>query len=110
MPHTFPGSSSANPNSQDFSYCPIEMQFTTRAVTLVPAGRPPKRSVAPIVSGRANRTAHPWGFTRMTTHWSENGRAGSRLVRVIGISQGMRVPRPVPLFVSLEPTFKFIDC
>jgi len=34
MPQTLPGSSSANPRSQSFSYWPIEMQFTTRAVTL----------------------------------------------------------------------------
>ena len=39
MPQTLPGSSSANPRSQSFSYCPIEMQFTTRAVTLPPAGK-----------------------------------------------------------------------
>ena len=37
MPQTLPGSSSASPRSQTFSYCPIEMQFTTRAVTLRPA-------------------------------------------------------------------------
>lgn len=33
-PHTLPGSSSANPSSQSFSYSPIEMQFTTRAVNI----------------------------------------------------------------------------
>jgi hypothetical protein len=86
MPHTLPGSSSANPSSQSFAYSPIEMQFTTRAVTLVPVGRSSNRTVAPISSGRRNRAAHPCGFTRCVRHGSENGRAGSRLVRVIGIS------------------------
>ena len=73
MPQTLPGSSSANPSSQSFSYCPIEIQFTTRAVTSVLAGRASNRTVAPISKGRANRAAHPWGFTRMIKHWSENG-------------------------------------
>ena len=40
MPHTLPGSSSANPSSQSFVYSPSEMQFTTRAAMLVTAGRP----------------------------------------------------------------------
>jgi hypothetical protein len=51
MPQTLPGSSSANPRSQIFSYCPIEMQFTTRAVTLPPAGSRSKRTVVPTASG-----------------------------------------------------------
>ena len=73
MPHTLPGSSSANPKSQSFSYGPIEIQFTTRAVTSVLTGSPSKRTVTPISRRRANRTAHPWGFTRMTKHPSEKG-------------------------------------
>jgi hypothetical protein len=36
MSQTLPGSFSANPRSQSSSYCPIEMQFTTRASTLRP--------------------------------------------------------------------------
>lgn len=108
MPQILPGSSSANPSSQSFSYCPIEIQFTTRAVTSVLAGRPSKRTVAPISRGRPNRAAHPWGFTKMTQHSSENGWDRSRLVRVIGISQGIRVPRRPPGFLAVEHTFKFI--
>jgi len=73
MPHTLPGSSSANPNSHSFSYCPIEMQFTTRAVTFLAAGSPSKRTSAPISSGRAKRAAHPWELTRITKHAPEKG-------------------------------------
>jgi hypothetical protein len=51
MPQTLPGSSSSNPRSQSFSYFPIEMQFTTRAVTLPPAGSRSKRTVVPDASG-----------------------------------------------------------
>jgi hypothetical protein len=108
MPHTLPGLSSANPSSQSFSYCPIELQFTTRAVALVLTGRPSKRPVAPISRERPNRAAHPWGFTRIIRHGSENVWAGSALVRVIGISQEIRVPRRTPVFLAIEHTFKFI--
>ena len=73
MPHTLPGSSSANPNSETFSYSPSEIEFTTRAVMLVLAGRPSNRTAAHISSGRRNRTAHPCGFTRIARHGSENG-------------------------------------
>jgi hypothetical protein len=73
MPQRLPGSSSAIPSSQDFSYCPIEMQFTTRPVTLPLAGRPSKRTSAPTSRGRPHRAAHPWGFTRMTRQVSEKG-------------------------------------
>ena len=73
MPHTLPGSSSANPSSETFSYSPSEIEFTTRAVTLVLAGRPSNRTAAPISSGRRDRTAHPCGFTRIARHGSENG-------------------------------------
>jgi hypothetical protein len=72
MPHTLPGSASTNPNSHCFSYCPIEMQFTTRAVTLAPVGRLSKRTVVPISRGRQNRAAHPCGFTRIIKHGSDN--------------------------------------
>jgi len=72
MPHTLAGSSSANPSSQSFSYSRIEIQFTTRAVTSVLAGRHPNRTLAPSSSGRPNRAAHPWGFTRIIRHGSEN--------------------------------------
>lgn len=108
MPQTLPGSSSAIPNSQSLWYCPIEIQFTTRAVTFPLGGSLPRRTVAPISKGRPNRAAHPWGFTRMTKHSSENGWDGSRLVRVIGILHGIRVPRRRPAFLSVEPTLKSI--
>ena len=90
MPQTLPGSSSANPNSQNFS---IGMQFTTRAMTVVLVGSPSNWSAAPISSGRPNRAAHPCGFTSTVCDGSENGCAGSRLERVIGISKLIRVPR-----------------
>ena len=108
MPHTLPGSSSANPSSQSFSYCPKEIQFTTRAVTSVLTGRPSKRTVTPISKGRGKRTAHPWGFTRITKHAPEKDWAGPRPVRVIGISQGIRVLLRRQLFLSVGPIFKFI--
>ena len=108
MPHTLPGSSSANPKSQSFSYAPIEIQFTTRAVTFLAAGSPSTRTVAPISRGRPNRAAHPWGFTRITEHSPENGWDGSRAVRLTGISHGIRVPRRRPAFLSVGPTFKCI--
>ena len=73
MPHSLPGSSSASPSNHCFSYSPIKMQLTTRAVTLVPAGRPSSWTAAPISSGRRKRAAHPGGFTRMIRHGSENG-------------------------------------
>ena len=72
-PHTLPGSSSASPSSQTFSYSPIGMQFTTRAVTVVLAGRPSNRTADPIASGRWKRAADPCGFTRSVIHGSENG-------------------------------------
>ena len=70
MPHTLAGSSSANPSSQNFS---IAMQFTTHAETLVLVGRPSNCRAVPISRGRQNRAAHPWGFTRIIRHGSENG-------------------------------------
>lgn len=73
MRQTLPGSSSATPSSQSFSYCPVEMQFTIRPVTFPLAGRPSKRTSAPISRGRPNRAAHPWGFTRITRQVSEKG-------------------------------------
>jgi len=106
-PHTLPGSSSANPSNHCFSYSPIKMQFSTRAVTLVPAGRPSSWTVAPISSGRPNRVAHPWGFTRIIRHGSENGCAGSTLVRVVGISQGIRVPLRTAPLLGNELNLKF---
>jgi len=51
MPQTLPGSSSANPRSQSFSYCPTEIQFTTRAVTFPPVGSRSKCTVVPTASG-----------------------------------------------------------
>jgi hypothetical protein len=70
MPQTLAGTSKANPSSQNFS---IGMQFTTRAVTLIPAGRPSNRTGSPISSARWNRAAHPWGFTRSVRDGAENG-------------------------------------
>lgn len=71
MPRILPGSSSASPKSQSFSYGPIEMQFTNRAMTLRPAGSLSKRTGAPISSGRLKRAAHSWGFTKITKHAPE---------------------------------------
>ena len=73
MPQTLPGSSSANPNNQSFSYAPIEMQFTTLAITFPSTGRSSKRTSTPISKGRPKRAAHPWGFTRITQHAPEKG-------------------------------------
>ena len=72
-PQMLPRSSSANPSNQSFSYSPIRIQFTTRAVTAVLVGRPSIRTAAPISSGRRNRATHPCGFTRSVRHDSENG-------------------------------------
>src|ERR1700722_17143293 len=71
-PHTFTGSSSATSSSQNFS---IGMQFTTCAVTLIPAGRSSNRTGPANSSGRWNRAAHPCGFTRSVKEGSENGGA-----------------------------------
>jgi hypothetical protein len=108
MTHTLRGSSSANPNSQSFSNFPSKIQFTTRAVTPVLAGRPSKHTAVPISRGRPNSAAHPWGFTKITKHSPENGWDGSRTVRVTGISHGIRVPRRRPAFLSVGRTFKSI--
>jgi hypothetical protein len=91
-PHTFPGSVRDKPTSQYSSCFPSEMQFMTRAVTPEPDGRPSNCTTMSISSGRRHRTAQPCGFTRITRHDSENGCVGSRLVRVTGISHGIRVP------------------
>jgi hypothetical protein len=53
MPQTLSGSSSANPRSQSVSYCPTEIQFTTRAMTLPPVGSRSERTVVP--TARADR-------------------------------------------------------
>lgn len=92
MPQMFPGSSSASPMSQNFSYSPSEMQFTTCAVTLRFAGRPSNRTRVPILNGRPNLAPHPCGFTRTTKHGSKKGWAESRLIRVSRISQAILVP------------------
>ena len=92
-PQTFPGSSSARPMSQNFSYSAREMQFTTRAVTVRLAGRPSNRTWVPIFSGRPNLTPHPCGFASIAKHGSKKGWAESRLIRVSRISQGILVPR-----------------
>jgi hypothetical protein len=103
MPHTLAGSSSANPSSQNFS---IAMQFTTRAEILVLVGRLSNCRAVPISRGRQNR-AHPWGFTRIIRHGSENGSAASRLERVTGISQLIRVPRWTDFWLENELNSKF---
>lgn len=106
-PHTLPGSLRANPSNHIFSYSPIGMQFTTRAVTLGPAGRPSSWTAAPISSRRRNHAAHPWGFTRIIWHGSENRCAGSTLIRVIGISRGIRVPLRTAPLLGNELNLKF---
>ena len=103
-PHTFAGSSSATSSSQNFS---IGMQFTTCAVTLIPAGRSSNRTGPPNSSGRWNSAAHPCGFTRSVRDGSENGCAGSRPERVNGISQLIRVPLRSVLGLGNELNFKF---
>lgn|SRR5579872_5177396 len=50
IPHTLPGSSRANPRTQNFANSPGQKQFTTRAVTLrsqvdLPTGLRPQLSV-----------------------------------------------------------------
>lgn len=92
IPQTLPGSSSASPRSQNFSYSPSEMQFTTPAVTLRFAGRPSNRTCVPTFSGRPNRAPHPCGFASIAKHGSKKGWAESRLIRVSRISQGILVP------------------
>ena len=91
-PHTLPASFRANPSNQIFSNSPSEMQWTTRASTDVFAGRSSRRTLVPLWTGRGERTAHPRRLARITTHGCENCSRGSMLVRVIGISQGIRVP------------------
>ena len=83
------------------------MQFTTRAVTVIAAGRPSNRTVVPISSGRPNLAAHPCGFTSSVRHDSEKECAGFRLERVIAISKLIRVPRRTALWLENELNFKF---
>lgn len=90
-PHTLPGSVRDKSTNQYSSCFPREMQFTTRAVTPEPDRSPSNRTTISISSGRRHRTVQPCGFTRITRHDSENACVGSRLVRVIGISHGIRV-------------------
>lgn len=78
--------------SQNFSYCPSEMQFTTCAVTLCRAGRPSNRTRVPIFNERPNFRPQPWGFTRTTKQGSKKRRAESRVIRVSRISQAILVP------------------
>lgn len=68
------------------------MQFAIRAVTLDLDGRPSNWTTIPVASGRRQRAAQPCGLITMITQDSENGWAGSRLVNVMGISHGIRVP------------------
>jgi hypothetical protein len=70
--------------SQNFSYCPSEMQFTTWAVTLrsTDTGKPFNWTEVPIFRGRPNRTAQPCGFARIMRAGSEKESVASRLVRV----------------------------
>ncbi len=93
IPHTLPGSSKVRPRIQNFAYFSGLIQFTTRAKTPCLPGRPPNRIAVPISSGRPKRAAHPWGFTRRVSPSSENGFAGSRLERMIGILRFILVPR-----------------
>src|ERR1039457_246035 len=81
----------SRPSNQNFSHSPIEIQFTTRAATLLFEGRPSIWTGVPISTGRRKRAAQPWGLTRTTRHESAKGRFGSRLVSLTGISQGIRV-------------------
>ena len=106
----------SRPSNQNFSHSPIEIQFTTRAATLLFEGRPSNWTGVPISTGRRKRAAQPWGLTRTTRQESAKGRFGSRLVRVTGISQGIRVPDRVafsrsefPNFIVLSWAFEFVS-
>ena len=107
----------SRPSNQNFSHSPIEIQFTTRAATLLFEGRPSNWTGVPISTGRRKRAAQPWGLTRTTRHESAKGRVGSRLVSLTGISQGIRVPDRVtfsrsgefPNFIVLSWVFEFVS-
>lgn len=106
IPHTLPDSFRARPRSQSFSYSPREIQWTTRAATSVLVGRPFRWTIIPVCTGRGERAAHPPRFARMILQGSEKGSRGSRLVRMIGISQGIRVPPRATAFGGVELGFR----
>ncbi len=68
----------------------------TCAPIVAQAGRPFNSTMAPFWTGRVQRAVHPRRLTSITWHDSENGSSGSKLMSVIGISQGTRVPPRVP--------------
>jgi hypothetical protein len=72
IPQTLPASFTDNPSNQIFSNSPSEMQWTTRASTLVLPGRSSRRTLVPLRTGRGERTAHPRRLARITTHGCEN--------------------------------------
>ena len=98
MPQTLPGSSSANPSSQSFSYCP-----NRDAVYYPRSGAPVLREVplsalsVPTSSGLAESNC-----TSLRVYQNDQACVGKRpepdpaLTRVIGISQGIRVPAADP--------------
>jgi hypothetical protein len=76
----------------------------TRALIVARAGRPFNSTMAPFLTGRVQRTAHPRRLTSITWHDSENGSSGSKLMSVIGSSQGTRVPPRVRAVLRDELT------
>jgi hypothetical protein len=107
IPHQLPAVSSSKPNSQIFSCSPRQIQFMTRALIVARAGRPFNSTMAPFLTGRVQRTAHPRRLTSITWHASENGSSGLKLVSVIGSSQGTRVPPRVRAVLRDELTGGF---
>jgi len=76
----------------------------TRALIVARADRPFNSTMAPFLTGRVQRTAHPRRLTSITWHDSENGSSGSKLMSVIGSSQGTRVPPRVRAVLRDELT------
>src|SRR5208282_5139140 len=101
MPHTLPGSSSANPSSETFSYSPSEIEFTTRAVTLVLAGRPSNRTAAPI----SKRATEPY-CTSLWVHEDCETRLRERVNRI----QTGESHRNLAGNSSTTPDLRFIGC
>ena len=103
IPHTLPDVRRARPRSQSFSYSPSEMQLTTRAATCVLVGRPSRRTLVPAATGRVERAAQPFRLARMIWQECEKASSASRLVRVTGMSHGIRVPPRATCMPVLEP-------
>ena len=77
MPHTFPGSLSAKPGSQSFSYSPIGMQFTTRCRG-IDAGQ---KNLQPNLNSNFHRAPEP-RRTTLEVHEDDQAWTGKSLGRI----------------------------